>query len=257
LWPRMSPSRPTPRSSALTTSRYAVTTHSMVATLAPSARLMIGSIVLTTLASSADMNVPTPTAVRIHHLRGAGCACDADYVAQQYTELDTQPSVTCVPKTPTVDLRAGGLVLPDACAGVSCAAGTCIDRNGVAVCQCTAGNGAVTSYSSSAPTCTPITTPSGGLGAQDYSEPLRGLAVCAPKPPVCGPDGWLVKTGSLRPGVDCGDTQPAPELTREPPAPSCPGVFGCSGCDVPGTAPIGALGGAWLVALLVFRRRRA
>lgn len=188
---------------------------------------------------------------------GAGCACDADSVAQQYTELDTQPSVTCVPKTPTVDLRAGGLVLPDACAGVSCGAGTCIDRNGVAVCQCTAGNGAVTSYSSSAPTCTAITTPSGGPGAQDYSEPLRGLAVCAPKPPVCGPDGWLVKTGSVRPGVDCGDTQPAPELTREPPAPSCPGVFGCSGCDVPGTAPIGALGGAWLVALLVFRRRRA
>jgi hypothetical protein len=188
---------------------------------------------------------------------GAGCACEAGYVAQQYTELDTQPSVTCVPRTPTTDLRNGGLVLPDACASVSCGAGTCIDRNGVAVCQCNPGNGAVTSYSGSAPTCTTIYTPSGGPGAQDYSEPLRGLAVCAPKPPVCGPDGWLVKTGSLNSGVDCGDTQPAPELTREPPAPSCPGWFGCNGCNAPGTAPVGAVGGAWIVALLLLRRRRA
>jgi len=189
---------------------------------------------------------------------GAGCACDEGYVAQQYTELDTQPSVTCVPRTPTVDLRNGGLVLPDACANVSCGAGTCIDRNGVAVCQCTAGNGAIASYSSAAPTCTTIVTPSGGPGAQDYSEPLRGLAVCAPKPPVCGQDGWLVKTGSLRPGVDCGDTQPPESLTKEPPAPTCPGgFFGCSGCNAPGpAAPIGALGGAWLVALLVLGRRR-
>jgi hypothetical protein len=187
---------------------------------------------------------------------GAGCQCDQDYVAQQYTELDTQPSVTCVPRTPTVDLRNGGLVLPDACANVSCGAGTCIDRNGVAVCQCSAGNGAIASYSSSAPTCTSIVTPSGGPGAQDYSEPLRGLAVCAPKPPVCGPDGWLVKTGTLHPGVDCGDTQPAPELTREPPAPSCPGFFGCAGCEAPGSAPVGVIGMSWLVALVAFRRRR-
>ena len=188
---------------------------------------------------------------------GAGCACDTDYVAQQYTELDTQSSVTCVPRTPTVDLRAGGLVLPDACASVSCGAGTCIDRNGVAVCQCNPGNGAVVSYTGAAPTCTTILTPSGGPGAQDYSEPLRGLAVCAPKPPVCGPGGWLVKTAALYPGVDCGDTQPDPALTREPPAPTCSnGPFGCSGCNAPGSAPIGAIGGAWVLALLVLGRRR-
>ena len=71
--------------------------------------------------------------------QGAGCACQADFVAQRFTDLDGQPSVTCVPRVPPVDLRAGGQVLPDACARVSCGAGRCVDRNGVAVCACDDG----------------------------------------------------------------------------------------------------------------------
>src|SRR5689334_23034485 len=68
-WPFRSPTRPTPSSSALTTSRYAVTTHSIDATDAPIDREMTGSMVFTTLASSADMSVPIPTAPSTHHLR--------------------------------------------------------------------------------------------------------------------------------------------------------------------------------------------
>ena len=49
---------------------------------------------------------------------GAACACDDDKVAQRFFDLDNQASVTCVPRVPAVDLRAGGEVLPDACANV-------------------------------------------------------------------------------------------------------------------------------------------
>jgi len=48
------------------TSRYTVVTHSMPATLAPNARASTGRSVLTTLPSSADMNVPTPTVTSTH-----------------------------------------------------------------------------------------------------------------------------------------------------------------------------------------------
>src|SRR5690606_33545606 len=65
---------------------------------------------------------------------GPACACDAGYVAQRFNDLDGAPSVTCVPRVPPVDLRAGGDLLPDACANASCGNGLCIDRNGVAVC---------------------------------------------------------------------------------------------------------------------------
>lgn len=188
---------------------------------------------------------------------GPACQCAADYVAQQFTDLDTQPSVTCVPRVPPVDLRADGIQLPDACANVSCGAGQCIDRNGVAVCACNDGTAATASYTSAAPSCAPVTSLSGSPGAQDFSEQLRGLKVCAPRPPVCGEGGWLEKTGTANPGVDCGDSEPDPALTREPPAPSCPGLFSCDGCDTPGPgAPIGGIAAGWLVALVVFRRRR-
>jgi hypothetical protein len=69
LWPYRSPARPTPRSSALTTSRYTAVTHSISATLACSSARITGSTVFTTLPSSADMNVPTPTVKRIHQRR--------------------------------------------------------------------------------------------------------------------------------------------------------------------------------------------
>ncbi|MBA3821356.1 MAG: DUF2330 domain-containing protein, partial [Deltaproteobacteria bacterium] len=67
---------------------------------------------------------------------GPACVCGEGFVAQRFTDLDALPSVTCVPAAPPVDLRAGGHQLPDACASVSCGAGSCVDRNGVAVCAC-------------------------------------------------------------------------------------------------------------------------
>src|SRR5262249_18615104 len=113
---------------------------------------------------------------------GPACACNAGAVAQRFIDLDNQPSVTCVPATPPVDLRAGGDALPDSCAGVSCGDGQCIDRNGVPVCTCNAGT-AATLGATLAPRCAPIVLDSGGPGADNLSAPLRQLAVCAPPPP--------------------------------------------------------------------------
>jgi len=187
--------------------------------------------------------------------QGAGCACDAGHVAQRFTDLDGLPSVTCVPQTPPCDLRAGGDALPDACANASCGAGLCMDRNGVAVCACNAGAAAVAGTAES-PRCEAITSSSQTPGAQDFSEPLRDVQVCAPEPPQCGESGWLVKKTSPRPGVACGSSKPAttdmvPKLGK-----SC-GGFGCGGCSTDDGAPIGALvGGVWIVLALVVRRRR-
>lgn len=189
------------------------------------------------------------------------CACAEDFVAQRFLDLDTRPSVTCVPRVPPVDLRADGRELPDACATASCGAGQCIDRNGIAVCDCDSGAGAVVGLNTY-PTCAPIRVVTGSPGAQDYSEPLRELEVCAPPPPSCGPHGWLVKTGSPRVGVDCGDARPAAPRTVVPAKPTCGdsfGPFGCGGCqqDDRGTAPVAALlvlGGFFAFGT---RRRRA
>ncbi|HEU0029221.1 MAG TPA: DUF2330 domain-containing protein [Kofleriaceae bacterium] len=188
---------------------------------------------------------------------GGACACDAGYVAQRFDDLDGKPSVTCVPEVPTVDLRAGGFQLPDACANVSCGEGRCIDRNGIAVCDCDSGAGAVVGAGAT-PVCEPIVTLTQSPGADNFSEPLRTLDVCAPPPPACGSGGWLVKTGGPRPGVDCGNTAPPEHLTIPPPKPTCDSFLGCGCQGTPDAAPaaalLGALGFAYVV--LVGRRRR-
>ena len=187
---------------------------------------------------------------------GESCACGAGLVAQQFTDLDGKLSITCVPEVPPVDLRAGGTVLPDACAGVSCGHGQCLDRNGIAVCKCDPGAAAVTGGST--PRCEQIVFASQSPGAQDYSDPLRVLQVCAPPPPSCGPNGWLIKTGSSRPGVMCGGTEPHASDTIPPPKPSCPGFFGCSGCaGTTPAAPLPFIVGAWIVFAIIIKRRRA
>lgn len=192
---------------------------------------------------------------------GAGCACDAGTVARVFTDLDGRPSVTCVPETPPVDLEAGGIDLPDACATLDCGLGRCVDLNGVPACECDGGAVAVTDELRKLPYCRPIDELSGGPGADDFSEALRELAVCAPPPPVCGADGWLEHVGSTRVGASCGYEQPDPADLVPPPAPVCddggPLGMGC-GCAGGGGAggALTALGGLALAGALWPRRRR-
>ena len=188
---------------------------------------------------------------------GAACECMPGAVAQRFTDLDGQASVTCVPRVPTVDLRANGEVLPNACAGVSCGTGSCIDRNGVAVCACDPGTAARAS-TATAPRCEAVVIASQTRGAGDYSEPMRDLEVCAARPPSCGADGWLEKVGTTRPGVACGNIDPPAALTRPGPKPDCGrGLlgFGCGGCQQ-GEAPVPTIAGIWIIAALFARRRR-
>lgn len=187
----------------------------------------------------------------------AGCQCAAGFVAQRFTDLDGAPSVTCIPEVPPVDLRAGGFQLPDACANVDCGLGSCIDRNGVAVCACNEGTVAVAGNGTT-PRCEPLSYATHTPGAQDYSEALRGLAVCAPSYPTCGPDGWLVKQVSPRPGVACAGValDPPPWLTQPKPKPTC-GPFGCDGCTgAPDAGPFGFFAAWGVIALIVRPRRR-
>ncbi len=183
---------------------------------------------------------------------GAACACEPTYVAQRFLDLDGSSSITCVPATPPVDLRANGEQLPDACAGVSCGAGTCIDRNGVAVCDCNDGAAAVPG--ATIPRCEAIVFATTTPGGEDYSEPLRALDVCAPPPPTCGEGGWLHKIGSSNPGVDCGGTTPPAHLTRPGVKPTCDGWFGC-GCSSPGAPPTSMVVVFGMVGMILLRRR--
>ncbi len=192
---------------------------------------------------------------------GPACLCEPSYVAQRYTDLDGADAVTCVPRMPPVNLRANGEQLPDACAAVSCGTGdTCIDRNGTPVCACAAGKAAVAGPKN--PNCEGIIVDTDTPGADDYSDALRDLAVCAPAVPTCGPGGWYVKRTVTNKGVDCGGTQPPVWRTWETPAPSCDNdVFdACMGCDTQSGgsegAPLMVLAMSSLVGVVVLRRRR-
>ncbi len=187
---------------------------------------------------------------------GGACACDPEYVARRFIDLDGAPSVTCVPAIAPVDLGAGGIYLPNTCAGISCGQGACVDRNGVPHCICSPGAAAVAG-AGVAPRCEPVVRGSGGPGAQDWSDGLSGLAVCAPEPPSCGAGGWLVEVGAARPGTDCGNARPTAAQQRVPEPPHCGGLAGIYGCSCgAGGGPIAPVSGGLIVIALVLRRRK-
>ena len=178
---------------------------------------------------------------------GPACSCPAGTVAQQFTDEDNAPSVTCVPTTPPVDLRAGGTVLPDACGDVSCGDGVCIDRNGIPVCACDPGT-AATLGQGLAPSCAPIQVTTGSPGAEDFSQALAGLQVCRPPPPDCD-GGQLQSSYATNIGVDCGDSGPPPDQIWHPGSDGC-----CQGTRT--RPPIAFMVGTLFVLGLMLRRRR-
>ena len=189
-------------------------------------------------------------------VRGVGCACDPGTVARQFVDLDARPSVTCVPERPPVDFEAGGLDRPDACVGITCGGGgTCADLNGVAHCKCAAGEVAVVRESATTPSCEPIGARAADAGGHNVSHDLQDLPVCAPPPPACGEGGWLYRTTTGSPGIDCGDATPPASALVEPPRPTCPdqgfvaSTLGGCGCRVGGARGGVGLGGLVLAAL--------
>ena len=197
---------------------------------------------------------------------GAGCECDPNYVARAFTNLDGQPSITCVPDEYPVDFSAGGIELPDVCEDYDCGSGTCVNLGGFPSCSCAAGNaGALTAGGEAACRATMLATDD--AGARDYSDGIDDIEVCWPTPPSCGERGWLVRNESVRRrGVACGYNEPVDDAFTVPPAPSCAdvvgggsggGVSGGSGgtddCSA-GGVPVGSLG-LILVALVGLRRR--
>ena len=152
----------------------------------------------------------------------AGCVCGANRVARSFTDLDARRSITCVPDVPIVDYAAGGITLPDACAGVDCGDGTCLDLGGFATCDCDPDRAAV--LFDGRPRCERFGSPSGSAGGEDYSQPLRDIDVCAPPPPTsCGTNGWLVRVAQRPHVVECDSSMPSnPRLLVVPPMPMCP-----------------------------------
>ncbi len=197
--------------------------------------------------------------------RGAGCSCDAGSVSRVFTDLDGQRSVTCVPDQAPVDLRAGGLDLPDACAGVDCGLGACVEVGGFATCRYDAGAAStITEYPLVAP-CRSIEQRTGSVGAEDFSAEVAEVRVCAPPPPAsCGDFGWLVRRENVvNPGESCTSSQPDPDLLVPPREPTCedlglpsPRSSGCL-CDAGGPTNVPPYGGLLLlVPVLLFLRRR-
>jgi hypothetical protein len=155
-----------------------------------------------------------------------------------------------VPATPPVDLRAGGDQLPDSCATASCGDGTCIDRNGVPVCQCNTGAAAGVVGTSLAPHCDTVQIETKSPGAENYSSPISQLQVCAPPPPACSGDAKYVTVGAAYPGVDCGNATPPIDMMMS--------SASSSGCCQQSrhTPPLGFIAIAMVVMVVVLRRRR-
>jgi hypothetical protein len=139
-----------------------------------------------------------------------------------FTDSDGLPSLTCVPDKGTVDFSAGGLELPDACAGIDVDDGECVDVGGFPTVVCEDGMAAAFVDGSAVAQCAAIDHHTGEPGARNYSRQLEELEVCAPPAPSCPPDGWLVDLEDQvsRPGVSCYDA-PDPSWFEQPPAPDC------------------------------------
>jgi MYXO-CTERM domain-containing protein len=121
------------------------------------------------------------------------------------------------------------------------------------------------------PMCRPIAIATGTPGAQDYTERVSDVRVCAPAPPDCGPWGWLEESDFVTiAGEACASSQPDPARLQPPPAPTCedlgypttdkPKAGGC-GCTAAGrahpTGPWAALALLFGLALALRRRMRA
>lgn len=156
---------------------------------------------------------------------GVGCACDAGYVARRYTDLDGEPSITCVPDEAPVDLAAGGLVIPDICGTLSSEeSASCVNLAGFAGMRCAAGEAAVLGGSVIAPSCGAITQDSGHSGARNFSTGFKDIGICAPRPPLCDARfGWLEVTGATqRESVEtCATSMADPSWLVVPPVPTC------------------------------------
>lgn len=151
---------------------------------------------------------------------GAGCVCDAGFAARQFTDLDGQPSVTCVPEASPVDLSAGGGVLQSSCGGTDCGSGRCVDQGGFPACICDAGSAAT--VSDGAPFCTTTRFTSDDPGGLDRSAALASVPVCMMEPPTCE-GGWLVRRSVRVAGEDCGRV-PDGAAFVPPPPPDCSGA---------------------------------
>jgi MYXO-CTERM domain-containing protein len=151
----------------------------------------------------------------------AGCLCEAGYIARSFTDLDGQPSVTCVPRAAPVDFGADGLDLPSACDGVDVRNGRCVDLGGFPAVDC---GDAVATLDGDAITCAALELDTATGGARDYTAGIADIRVCAPPPPAsCGEFGWLVDNDfKRRDGVLCESSVPQ-DRSRfvPPPAPTC------------------------------------
>lgn len=191
--------------------------------------------------------------------RGAACACDPGFAARQFTDLDGEPSVTCVPETSPVDLSAGGIELQSSCGGTDCGLGRCVDQGGFPACVCDDGAGAEVT-ATGAPLCVPATSRADGAGADDYTGPYADLDVCSPRPPTCA-GGWLERVSVSRQGVMCARNQVDPARLVELPPRDCPSLSragGGGGCAVSkvNTQAAGTTATFMVFAFVALARRR-
>lgn len=151
----------------------------------------------------------------------AGCLCPPGFAARRFRDYDGLASVTCIPEVGTVDLGLD-TQLPDVCAAVACGSGECIDVGGFPACKCDPGSMGWLPGDATAVTCSLLVTATGSPGAEDFSQALRDLDVCAPPAPICdGPFSWLEPIEEVDiEGVECYPAPAQSELSI-PAEPTC------------------------------------